>query len=96
MRNYFRPAFILGIISHLVLLLGLGLKSFEYEYSNYIILLSFVLGGIFWIWSIVMVANDPNLQKHQKSFWAIIVVSVPMFGALIYQIMQQQKNRTAA
>lgn len=96
MRNSLKPAFILGIVSHLVLFLGIAMKSFEHELSNYVIFSSFILGGIFWIWSIILVVNDPNLQKYQKSFWAILVVSVPMFGGLIYQIMQQRKNRTVA
>ncbi len=96
MRNSLKPAFILGIVSHLILFLGIALKSFEHPISNYVIFGSFVLGGIFWIWSIIQVINDSNLQRYQKNFWAIVVVSVPMFGGLIYQIMQQRKNRTVA
>jgi hypothetical protein len=96
MRNYFKPAFIFGLISHLVLILGIAMKSYEHEYANYLIFGSFILGGIFWIWSIILVLNDQNLQGFQKSFWSIVVVSVPMFGGFIYQIMQQSKNRTVS
>ncbi len=96
MRSYFKPSFYLGIISHLVLFLGLALKSFEYQYANYIIFGSFMLGFIYWIWSIFLVANNDHLEKSQKSFWSIIVVSVPMFGAMIYQILQVRRGSTAA
>lgn len=96
MRSYFKPSFYLGIISHLILFLGIALKSFEYKYSNYIILGSFVLGFIYWVWSIMQLVNDANLDKSQKTFWSIIVISVPMFGAMIYQIMQVRRGRTAA
>ncbi|MGZ5245924.1 MAG: hypothetical protein ACXWV5_02470 [Flavitalea sp.] len=96
MRNYFKPAFILGLVSNLVLFLGIALKSYEYKYANYIIFGSFFLGAIYWIWSIILVINDKNLQGFQKSFWSIIVVSVPMIGGFIYQIMQQTKNRTVS
>jgi len=85
----------LGIVSHLVLFLGLALKSTEYKYSNYIIFGSFFLGAIYWIWSIIGVAGTNDLKRYQKSFWLIIVIAVPMFGGLIYQIAHQQKNKIA-
>ena len=87
---------ILGIISLIVFFLGLALKTNEYKYSNYLIFGSFILGGIYWIWSIIGLASATHLKPYQKTFWLIIVVAVPAFGAVIYQIVQQRRNKIAA
>jgi hypothetical protein len=96
MANAGKAPLSLGIISFLVLFLGLALKSVEYKYSNYFIFGSFLLGGIFWIWSIISLAATNNLKPYQKTFWLIIVIAVPLFGGLIYQIVQQRRNKIAA
>ena len=96
MENAGKAPLILGILSLLVFILGLALKSYEYEYSNYLIFGSFILGGIYWIWSIIGLATANHLKPYQKTFWLIIVVAVPAFGAVIYQIVQQRRNKIAA
>lgn len=95
MENSGKAPLWLGIISLVVLFLGIGLKSFEYQYANYIIFGSFFLGAIYWIWSIIGVSTTNDLKKYQKSFWLIIVIAVPMLGGLIYQIAHQRKNKIA-
>ena len=86
----------LGILSLLVFFVGLALKTNEYKYSNYLIFGSFILGGIYWIWSIIGLISATHLKQYQKTFWLIIVVAVPAFGAVIYQIVQQRRNKIAA
>jgi len=96
MANGGKAPLSLGIVSFLVFFIGLALKSVEYKYSNYILFGSFLLGGIFWIWSIINLASTNNLKPYQKTFWLIIVIAVPLFGALMYQILQQRRNKIAA
>lgn len=96
MQNSNKPPFILGIVSHIALFFGLGMKSYGNEYADHVIVASFILGGIFWIWSILSVVTTNDLKKYQKTFWLIIVVAVPMFGGLIYQILHQRRNKIAA
>ena len=96
MQNLRKPAFYLGIAAHIVFLFGLGLKAKENEYSNYVIWAGFLLGGIFWIWSIFEVIAANDLKKYQKTFWLIIVIAVPMFGGLVFHLLHQNRNNIAA
>ena len=96
MDNGGKAPLLLGILSLIVFFLGLALKSNEYRYSNYLIFGSFIIGGIYWIWSIIGLIASTHLKQYQKTFWLIIVVAVPAFGAVIYQIVQQRRNKIAA
>jgi hypothetical protein len=96
MANAGKAPLALGILSLIVFFLGLALKTFEYKYSNYLIFGSFILGGIYWIWSIISLATADTLKAYQKTFWLIIVIAVPAFGAVIYQIVHQRRNKIAA
>jgi hypothetical protein len=96
MANAGKAPLALGILSLIVFFLGLALKAYEYKYSNYLIFGSFIIGGIHWIWSIISLASSNHLKQYQKTFWLIIVVAVPAFGAVIYQIVQQRRNKIAA
>lgn len=95
MQTLRKPAFLFGMLALLVFFIGLALKTREFEYSSYIMYSSFVLGGIFWMWSIIDVIGADHLKRFQKSFWLILVVAVPMFGGLLYFIMHNQKNTIA-
>ena len=56
-----------------------------------------IIGAIYWIWTIIEVSSAGNdeLKKYQKSFWLILVIAIPMFGALLYHLVhqRQKKNR---
>lgn len=96
MTNNGKAPLSVAILSFVLLFLGLALKSVENQYSTYIFYASFIIGGIFWIWSIISLAGTKYLKPYQKSFWLIVVIAVPFFGAFIFRIMQQRRNKIAA
>ena len=93
MKNLRHPNFILAIISALILLFGIGFWAMGYKGGNIIIGLGGLLAGIHWIWAIVDVISRADLKPYQKRFWLIAVIAVPVFGAMVFYGMHQEKNK---
>jgi hypothetical protein len=87
MRGTSHPNFILGVISFIVLFIGIGLRSNGYRSGDYIIMASVAMGAIHWIWSIVDVFNHQNFASQSKKFWIILVIAIPAIGSFCYYIM---------
>ena len=85
MKNTTHPNFIFGIISIILVLIGIGFKANSYPLGNYILIGSTFLGAIHWIWAIIDVSGRPeeDLKAFQKRFWLIAVIAVPALGALV-------------
>ena len=96
MKNVRKPSLIFGLITAAVFFIGFFLMASENENGNYILYAGLGLGAIYWIWSIIEVASAGDLKKYQKTFWLIIVVAVPFFGALLFNILHQTRNRMVA
>lgn len=93
MKNLKHPSFILGIVSIIVLLIGVAMKAYGYGSSDYVIIAGVVLGGIHWIWSIVDVATRTDMKPFQKRFWLIAVIAAPALGGLIFYTMHQKAGK---
>ena len=93
MQTQQHPNFILGIISFIVLFLGIGLRANSYQTGDYVIAASVFLGAIHWIWCIADVAKTDSLRPSQRKFWLIIIIVVPGFGSMIYYIMHFRRNK---
>ncbi len=81
------PNFILGVVSFILLFIGIGLKSYSYRSSDYFLIASVVLGGIHWIWSIIDVTRDRNIGSQSRVIWLIITILVPPLGGIFYYLM---------
>jgi hypothetical protein len=93
MKNLTHPAFILGLISIILLLIGIVLKANGFSSGDVIIIISIFLAGIFWIWSIIDVINKNDLKPFQKRFWLIVVIAAPAIGGMLFYIMHQKAGR---
>ena len=93
MKNVRKPSLVFGIITTVVFFIGFFLMASESEYWHYILYAGLALGAIYWIWSIIEVTGADDLKKYQKTFWLIIVVAVPFFGALFYNMLHQTRNK---
>lgn len=96
MINRRRPTLISGLVIAAVFFIGFFLMASENAFGQYALFAGLVLGAIYWIWTIIVVSNAGDLKKYQKSFWLIIVIAVPFFGALMYNIMHQSRNNMVA
>jgi hypothetical protein len=91
-KNMKHPSFIIGVVSIIIMFIGIGSMANGYAEGNYIIVASIVLGGIHWIWSIVDVARDPNLrQGENRVFWLALVIVVPPLAGLVYYMMRRKR-----
>jgi len=96
MKNVRKPSLIFGLIITAVFFLGFFLFASGNSNGEYILYAGLGLGAVYWIWSIIEVTGADDLKKYQKTFWLIIVVAVPFFGALLYNILHQTRNRMVA
>ena len=95
MKNVRKPSLVFGLIVTAVFFIGFFLFASENPNGTYVIYAALALGAIYWIWSIIEVTSADDLKKYQKTFWLIIVVAVPFFGAFLYNIIHQSRNKIA-
>jgi FtsH-binding integral membrane protein len=93
MKNLRHPNFILSIVSAIVLFLGVGFRANGYPAGDYIILAGTLLAGIHWIWSIIDVVSRHDMRPFQKRFWMIIVITVPVFGGMVFYGLHQESGK---
>ena len=93
MKNLRHPNFILAILSAIVLFLGIGFRANGYAAGDYILGAGALLAGIHWIWAIVDVISRHDMKAYQKRFWLIAVVAVPVFGAMVFYGLHQEKDK---
>ena len=93
MRNLKKPAFFFGIAGAIIFFIGIALQSKNYENANFFVYGGLLMGGIFWIWSIVEVITSHHMKEFQKMFWLIIVIAVPVFGGFVYHLLHQKSNK---
>lgn len=93
MKNIKHPNFIFGIISIIIIFIGIGLKANGYRGGDYVLIGATVLGAIHYIWSILDVVNRSDLKPFQKRFWLIAVIAVPALGSLVFYVMHQTRGR---
>ena len=96
MKNVRKPSLYFGLFTAIVFFIGFFLMASDNEYGNYFLYAGLALGLIFWIWSIIEVVGATDLKKYQKTFWLIIVVAVPFFGAMIFNILHRTQNKMVA
>jgi len=93
MKNTRHPNFFLGIVTILLVLIGIGLKANGYREGDYVLIGSTILGGIHWIWGIIDVIGNTDMKAFQKRFWLILTVAIPALGALLFYVLHQTKDK---
>jgi hypothetical protein len=83
------PNFYLGLISFILLFLGIGLRANGYAGGDYVIIASIALGGIHWVWSIIDVFKDYKMSgsENRRIIWVILVILVPPIGGMLYYLL---------
>jgi hypothetical protein len=89
-KNIRHPSFITGLLSFVLLLLGVVLRGNGYVKGDFIILSSIILGGVHWIWSMIDVITGYDLKPESKIFWLIMVMLIPPVGGMVYYMMKRK------
>lgn len=97
MSNYSKhPNLILGLVSLVTLILAVGLRANRYNKVGDVLLIgTFVLGAIHWVWSMIDVFNHYRTNKAMQSrtiIWVILVVIVPPVGGILYYAFNKNLN----
>ena len=91
MKNLTHPNFILGVISIVLLFIGIALQANRYDSGFYVILAGVILGGVHWIWAIIDVFKNHAFGTQTRMFWLILVILVPVAGGLLYYLMGRKQ-----
>lgn len=88
-RNYQKhPNLWLGLFTFFLLILSVGLRANQHnEVGDILLISSFVLGGVHWIWSIIDVMRDYRAEKARENkniIWVILVIIVAPVGGILY------------
>jgi hypothetical protein len=89
-KNIQHPAFIIGLISFILLIVGAGIRANSYSAGDWIFLSAVGLGAIHWIWAIIDVIKGYDLNPDSKTFWLILVILIPPMGGMLYYMMKRK------
>lgn len=85
------PNFILGAISLVLLIIGVGIRANGFAAGDYVLGAAVLIGAVHWIWSIVDVFK--NYRVHSRSenriIWIILVIIIPPLGGMLYYMMSK-------
>ncbi|MGZ5191204.1 MAG: PLD nuclease N-terminal domain-containing protein [Flavisolibacter sp.] len=65
----------------------------KYPEGDYVIGAGALLAGVHWNWAVIDVINRSDMKAYQKGFWLIVVIAVPVLGAMVFYTMHQEKTR---
>lgn len=93
MKNSRRSHLITFLIGTILIFIAVGMRSYGYSSSDYVLYAGLALHAIFWVWSLIIVINANDLKPFQKRFWLIIVVTVPVLAGLLFHFLHNRRNR---
>lgn len=96
MNKITKPSIFFGLLIALIFFIAFFILAGEDGRGSYVMYAALGLGAIYWVWSIIAVIVTDDLKKYQRTFWLIIVVAIPYFGALLFGILHQSRNKIAA
>jgi len=91
MRNIKHPNLILGLVSLFLIFIALALRVNGFQAGDYVLVFSFFLGAIHWIWAIIDVFKNyrVNSQSENRIIWVVLVIIIPPLGGLLYYSMSK-------
>jgi len=77
------------------MMIGIGMRANGNPNGDYVLGAGALLAGIHWIWAIIDVINrnPDDMKGYQKRFWLIVVITVPVFGAMVFYGLHQEKGK---
>src|SRR5829696_2603780 len=88
-RNYQKhPNLILGLATFVLLILAVGMRANRQNgLGDVLLIATFVLGAVHWVWSLTDVIRDYRTDKASENrniIWVILVAVVPPVGGILY------------
>jgi hypothetical protein len=87
-KNTHHPGFIIGLLSFILLLLGVVLRGNEVRFGQWLIIAALAFGGIHWIWSIIDVFTFKDFTPGSRIFWIVVVMLIPPVGGMLFYLMR--------
>lgn len=86
------PNFILGLISYLLLFIGVVVLAGNITLGRQLLFSSLIIGTIHYIGSIIDVSTDSNLKGQQSLyFWLAIVIMIPPMAGMFYYMIDGRR-----
>jgi hypothetical protein len=81
------------VFTILLTFIGIGLKANSYREGDYVLIGTAIIGAIGYIWGIIDVSSRNDLKPEQKKFWLILVIAIPVAGAMLFYVMHQKRGK---
>ncbi|GAA4750307.1 PLDc N-terminal domain-containing protein [Flavisolibacter ginsenosidimutans] len=86
------PAFIIGLVSYFLLIMGVVLKGNVIHWSYDVILAAFVFGAVHWVWAIIDVFTNEDLKgTPSRPLWILVVIILAPLGGMLYYAMKRKR-----
>lgn len=91
-KNMKHPNFILGLISYILLLVGVVVLAANPVVGRPLIVSAFIAGAIHWALTMVTIVRDKNLDDDRsRHFWFAITLMVPPIGGMLYYMVDGRR-----
>jgi len=89
-----KPVFVaMGILSIVLGIIGIIGSGGDYTHPSIYLFIGMGMAVLFWILSVVYILKDKELNSKQRTFWLIVVFSIPVISGLLYCITSQEKSK---
>ena len=92
MKVFEKFPFLLGLLASLFILLSLRVKSPHDVVNNELAIMGLIAAVVYWGWVVLAIRYSVKRGQYKLTFWLVIAVLAPFFGALLYQIMHERRN----
>ena len=90
-KNTHHPSFIIGMLSFVLLLASVAFRANDFGSADHFMLASIILGGIHWVWSVIDVFKNYDLDPGSRIFWIVVVMLIPPVGGMLFYLMKRKK-----
>jgi hypothetical protein len=92
-RNIIHPNFIIGMISYVLLLIGIVLNANSIEAGQTLMIVSVLLGGVHWFRSVFDVQSDPAFKSSdaKQYFWFALIIMIPPLAGMMYYMIHDKR-----
>ena len=82
----------LAILSIMMGLLSLRVKSPDQSFNNELLLISLAFALMYTAWMIIKISRNNLLGYQEKIFWLTMAIVLPFAGALLFEIRHPEKK----
>jgi hypothetical protein len=87
--------FFFGLITIILIVCSMMTADPGSMFNKELLMIAIYFAAAYWTWMIINLMNSQRFPSFHKRAWLMIMILVPFFGALLFQLTQGRKRKFA-